>query len=91
MPSTPRHTSGFRGSGSVCDPEYLPVHPLSVPIGQVIALFIVGLGEYGVVWLGTDWDKEVLKGIRRNKEDAKRREEFLRAEAEPDGHGAHIQ
>lgn len=42
-------------------------------IGQVIALFIVGLGEYGVVWLGTDWEKEVLKGVMRNREDAKRR------------------
>lgn len=34
--------------------------------GQVIALFMVGLGEYGVVWLGTDWQKEVEKGVKRN-------------------------
>lgn len=51
-------------------------------IGQVIALFIVGLGEYGVVWLGTDWEKEVQKGVLRNREDAKRREELLRAGAQ---------
>jgi multidrug resistance protein, MATE family len=25
------------------------------------------------VWLGTDWDKEVEKGIARNKEETKRR------------------
>ena len=36
--------------------------------GQVIALFIVGLGLYGVVWKGTDWDKEVKQGIERNTE-----------------------
>jgi multidrug resistance protein, MATE family len=40
--------------------------------GQVIALFIVGIGEYAVVWLGTDWDREVEKGIERNQEEAKR-------------------
>ena len=45
-------------------------------IGQVVALFIVGLGEYGVVWVGTDWDAEVLRGIERNREDAKRHSEF---------------
>lgn len=39
--------------------------------GQVVALFIVGFGEYAVVWLGTDWDKEVQKGIQRNAEQAK--------------------
>ncbi|KAF8909267.1 MOP flippase [Gymnopilus junonius] len=39
-------------------------------IGQVIALFLVGLGEYCVVWLGTDWDKEVQKSVERNKKDA---------------------
>ena len=38
--------------------------------GQVIALFLVGIGEYCVVWLGTDWDWEVQKGIERNKKDA---------------------
>ncbi|KAL0945479.1 hypothetical protein HGRIS_000965 [Hohenbuehelia grisea] len=42
-------------------------------IGQVVALFIVGLSEYAVVWVGTDWDKEVADGIRRNQEEAKRR------------------
>ncbi|TCD64515.1 hypothetical protein EIP91_004011 [Steccherinum ochraceum] len=42
-------------------------------IGQVVALFIVGLGEYGAVWLGTNWDKEVQKGIERNEAEAKRR------------------
>ncbi|KAI0343818.1 MATE efflux family protein [Trametopsis cervina] len=42
-------------------------------IGQVVALFIVGLGEYAVVWLGTDWDSEIEKGIERNREEAKRR------------------
>ncbi|EKM53264.1 uncharacterized protein PHACADRAFT_163546 [Phanerochaete carnosa HHB-10118-sp] len=31
-------------------------------IGQVVALFIVGFGEYAVVWLGTNWDKEIQKG-----------------------------
>ncbi|KAJ3492562.1 hypothetical protein NLJ89_g11210 [Agrocybe chaxingu] len=42
-------------------------------IGQVLALFIVGIGEYCVVWLGTDWELEVKKGIERNREEAKRR------------------
>ncbi|KAH7890925.1 MATE efflux family protein [Phlebopus sp. FC_14] len=42
-------------------------------IGQVIGLFIVGIGEYATVWLGTNWDKEVQKGIIRNAEEAKRR------------------
>ncbi|TFY70742.1 hypothetical protein EVG20_g2271 [Dentipellis fragilis] len=35
-------------------------------IGQVVALFIVGIGEYVVVWLCTDWEKEVERGIERN-------------------------
>ena len=39
-----------------------------------MALFIVGLSEYGVVWLGTDWDKEVQRGIDRNRAEAKRRQ-----------------
>ncbi|OCH88449.1 MOP flippase [Obba rivulosa] len=43
-------------------------------IGQVVALFIVGLGEYAVVWFGTNWDKEVQKGVNRNQEEAKRRQ-----------------
>ncbi|KAK0202679.1 MOP flippase [Desarmillaria ectypa] len=42
-------------------------------IGQVVALFLVGLGEYFVVWLGTDWDLEVQRGVDRNQEEAKRR------------------
>lgn len=41
--------------------------------GQVVGLFIVGIGEYFVVWLGTDWDLEVKKGIERNREEAKSR------------------
>jgi len=45
-------------------------------IGQVVALFIVGLGEYAVVWVGTDWDKEVALGIERNRQEAKRRSQF---------------
>ena len=43
-------------------------------IGQVVALFIVGLGEYAVVWLSTDWDKEIQYSIERNREEAKRRQ-----------------
>ncbi|KAH7910461.1 MOP flippase [Hygrophoropsis aurantiaca] len=42
-------------------------------IGQVIGLFTVGISEYCVVWLGTNWEKEVQKGIKRNAEEAKRR------------------
>lgn len=42
-------------------------------IGQVIGLFTVGLSEYVVVWLGTSWDREIQKGIKRNAEEAKRR------------------
>ena len=34
-------------------------------------MFIVGFGEYAVVWLGTDWDREIQKGIERNREQAK--------------------
>ncbi|KAJ7027903.1 MOP flippase [Mycena alexandri] len=41
-------------------------------IGQVVALFIVGLGEYFVVWK-SDWDLEVQRGAERNEEEAKRR------------------
>ncbi|KAI0366659.1 MATE efflux family protein [Pilatotrama ljubarskyi] len=43
-------------------------------VGQVVALFIVGLSEYAVVWLGTDWEKEVQRGIERNEAEAKRRQ-----------------
>ncbi|KAI0632529.1 MATE efflux family protein [Trametes polyzona] len=47
-------------------------------IGQVIALFIVGLSEYAVVWLATDWEKEVRRGIERNEAEAKRRQAYAR-------------
>ncbi|KAI5122020.1 hypothetical protein M0805_008011 [Coniferiporia weirii] len=49
-------------------------------IGQVVALFIVGIGLYLVVWRGTDWEKEVQQGIERNKanDDAKRKYEARR-------------
>lgn len=51
-----------------------PISPfVSAPIGQVVALFIVGLGEYAVVWLGTDWEKEIQQSVERNREEAKRR------------------
>ncbi|EIN06499.1 MATE efflux family protein [Punctularia strigosozonata HHB-11173 SS5] len=43
-------------------------------VGQVIALFLVGIGEYGVVWLGTDWDREVARGEERNRMEAKLRD-----------------
>ena len=43
-------------------------------VGQVVALFIVGLGEYGVVWLGTDWEKEVQRGMERIRAEAKQSE-----------------
>lgn len=36
-------------------------------VGQVVALFIVGAGEYFVVWLGTDWEGEVQRGAERNQ------------------------
>ncbi|KAI6001081.1 MATE efflux family protein [Pisolithus orientalis] len=42
-------------------------------LGQVIGLFTVGAAEYIVVWLGTNWDKEVEKSVVRNAEEAKRR------------------
>jgi len=42
-------------------------------IGQVVGLFIVGIGEYFMVWLGTDWDVEIKKGIERNREEARNR------------------
>lgn len=34
-------------------------------IGQVVGLFIVGVGEYIVVWRFTDWEEEVRRGIER--------------------------
>jgi len=34
-------------------------------VGQVVALFLVGLGEYITVWRFTDWEEEVKKGIKR--------------------------
>ena len=42
-------------------------------LGQVVGLFIVGIGEYCIVWLGTDWELEIKKGIERNREEAKLR------------------
>jgi len=42
-------------------------------IGQVLGLFIVGIGEYGAVWLGTDWNEEVQRGRERILSEAKRR------------------
>jgi MATE family multidrug resistance protein len=36
-------------------------------------LFIVGIGEYFMVWIGTDWDAEIKKGIERNCEEARNR------------------
>lgn len=45
-------------------------------MGQVVALFIVGIGEYAVVWLGTDWEKEVRKGMERIREEAKQRDTY---------------
>ena len=54
-------------------------HPLissftlaNITQGQVLALFLVGIGEYLVVWLGTDWELEVQRGVERNQEEAKR-------------------
>jgi len=38
-------------------------------VGQVVALFIVGTSEYAVVWLGTDWDHEIEKGVQRNNQE----------------------
>jgi len=61
----------------------LAFHPLThlglqgLWIGQVVALFIVGLGEYAVVWLGTNWDLEVQRGINRNELEAKRQARLL--------------
>ena len=45
----------------------------ALPLGQVVGLFIVGIGEYFMVWLGTDWDVEIKKGIERNREEARNR------------------
>lgn len=41
-------------------------------------MFVVGIGEYGVVWLATDWNKEVQKGKERNLLEAKIRAAALR-------------
>jgi len=48
-------------------------------IGQVFALFVVGTCEYGVVWLGTDWEHEVRKGIERNNPEQYREVSEVRA------------
>ncbi len=54
-------------------PTSVLISNLVPSLGQVVALFIVGLGEYFVVWLGTDWDLEVQRGVDRNQEEAKQR------------------
>ncbi|KAH9920427.1 MATE efflux family protein [Fomitopsis serialis] len=41
-------------------------------IGQVVALTIIALGEYAVVWLAIDWEREVQLSIERNEAEAKR-------------------
>lgn len=40
-------------------------------IGQVVALSLVGMGLYTVVWKGTNWEKEVQKAVERNQEEAR--------------------
>lgn len=54
-------------------------------LGQVIGLFTVGTAEYVVVWLGTNWDKEVEKSMFRNAEEAKRRVLLEQYEQDADG------
>jgi len=49
-------------------------------LGQVLGLFIVGLGEYGVVWLATDWNKEVQRSKDRNLLEAKQQAFCVRNE-----------
>ncbi|VDC05078.1 unnamed protein product [Peniophora sp. CBMAI 1063] len=46
-------------------------------IGQVIGLFVVGIAEYAVVWLGTDWEREVEKGADRNAAEALRQQTLV--------------
>ncbi|KZT00436.1 mate-domain-containing protein [Laetiporus sulphureus 93-53] len=43
-------------------------------IGQTIALTIVGLSEYVVVWLGTEWEREIKLSVERIQAEAKRRQ-----------------
>jgi len=43
-------------------------------MGQVLGLFVVGIGEYVAVWLWTDWDQEVRRSKERNLLEAKRQE-----------------
>lgn len=45
--------------------------------GQVIALFVVGFAEYAVVWLGTDWEQEVKRGVERNTAEALRQQALV--------------
>jgi multidrug resistance protein, MATE family len=68
-----RYNQGLEGLwiGELGDRSIYCVRSFS-RVGQVIALFIVGIGEYSVVWLYTDWDLEVQRGIERNLEEAKR-------------------
>jgi len=42
-------------------------------VGQVVALFLVGFSEYAVVWLCSNWDNEVEKGIERMRLEDERR------------------
>lgn len=68
-----------QASGSVRNPSCLSslaIYDLTLMLpfwllltGQVVALFIVGTCEYAVVWLGTDWDHEVEKGVWRNNQE----------------------
>ena len=51
--------------------------------GQVVALFIVGLGLYGIVWKGTDWEQEVQHGIERNRADELVRQTLQNGTANP--------
>jgi hypothetical protein len=56
----------------VCNGSLLPSSLLIIHhLGQVLGLFVVGLGEYCAVWLGTDWDKEVERAKERNLLEAK--------------------
>ncbi|KZV85394.1 mate-domain-containing protein [Exidia glandulosa HHB12029] len=41
-------------------------------VGQVVGLFIVGLSEYAVVALGTNWDVEVRKAAERTSEEQRK-------------------
>ncbi|KAJ3763514.1 mate-domain-containing protein [Lentinula raphanica] len=55
-------------------------------IGQVVGLTVVGVGEYLTIWLGTDWDHEVARGVQRNLEEAKRLRFGQLSNAEEEGY-----